>query len=1306
VPIIDLPVGYIGANTDGVSIGGWDSDEYFWGDIQEVAIFQEARTPGDIRDFMFADLPAASLPTLDGYYKLAYSTNLTDNYRNFAVPPPTNTHPSVKVGSGGIEFDEVDEAGEQSAFDSQKNRGANSIVPVSGGFTWSQTVLSRPTPGTEFTLEIGYSSANTFSSSKLGQFDPFEAPVLGKGWQHSFESRIYPPTPPSSELRLMLWDGSVETWVNTNGTWQPRHNEYRGELVELVNKDIEWITPDRLIYRFKDPDAAYEREQGRLYEIEDLNGNKVFIQWSEVRRQVTNIIDTTDGSYSFQYNAGNRLTNISFETWSVNFEYDLENRLVGNSFSGPSEYTPVDTRWEFRYNAEGLIDRITDPRSNAMVIVGYDAYGRKTNEVDAVGRDRQFEYGKPTIRQLTMTDPAGKKWIETYDRKHHLLAQEDPHGNKTQYAYDSKGNVVSVTEPLGWQTTFAYDDRANKVAETNALGQVTTWFYNAVTTNAVGTEIWFNKPTGEVNPLGWVNTWTYDTAGNLIRHEDTIGTLITHTYMSNGLVETSTDANGNASTFTYTPEGFLKTKTDPETSTWVYVRNEWGWAKSVTNPLGQVTRFNHDINGNVVKTVDPLWRQYNSSFDPNGNLESTTDAKGQTTYYSYDKANQRTQTIDRSSAVWKTTYTTRGMVDTTTDPHLNETKHEYDDANRFTNLVDALSQAMAYEYDANNNRIATIDKRGQRWTTSFDRLNRVVAKSGPLGNTTSQTYDEVGRIKTIISPNGYPSEHEYDGRGRLAKWTDAEGYEWHYDYDAMGNITNITDALDGHYVMAYGPRNERLLERNQDGFEWNYEYDELLRPREQTDPNGTVRTVFYDDGGRAELIEFSTGRRNTYVYDDNDNPEIATRIDAGMSTVTRLQYDAMDRIVQCRDTFNKRVNFEYDLLGRRKTLEYPDGKLLTYAYDQLNRLTNQLDWESRAMTFAYDKDNRLLTKAYPNGIVVTNKYDDSGRITDLSHSAVGEIVGTPEVPGLISYYPLDGNAIDESTNSNDGVISGAVLTADRNGTPDAAYIFDGGNSISLSTNRPIRGTNNQFSVSAWCNPTSSFGFIWRHRAHNRDINLLYDGSNRFRWELFDDNTSLHYAITSSVQVAGWRHVCGTYDGSVLKLYVDGQLNVEKALVAQVDWEEAFQYEVIGGEGPGFQGGIDDIRIYNRALSQSEIFQVYEGASPTSTQSFEIALSYAYDRNGNKIEMTEQGTLDWPLPSRIDETAQYTPAGRLIDRIDAINPLNVWAYVYDPSGNMTNAIGVGQDFIFGYDEDNRVVSVDWEGCGRRECMRID
>ena len=54
---------------------------------------------------------------------------------------------------------------------------------------------------------------------------------------------------------------------------------------------------------------------------------------------------------------------------------------------------------------------------------------------------------------------------------------------------------------------------------------------------------------------------------------------------------------------------------------------------------------------------------------------------------------------------------------------------------------------------------------------------------------------------------------------------------------------------------------------------------------------------------------------------------------------------------------------------------------------------------------------------------------------------------------------------------------------------------------------------------------------------------------------------------------------------------------------------------------------------------------------------QIALSYAYDRNGNKVGNSERGTFAWPMPSLVDETSRFTAAGRITNRVDALSPTN-------------------------------------------------
>ncbi|NQU22393.1 MAG: hypothetical protein HQ567_14030 [Candidatus Nealsonbacteria bacterium] len=1284
------------SNEDGVSIGGWSTAKYFLGEIQELAIYQEYRSKTLIRTYMYSDQPSSD-PDLRGYYKLGWSSDTNDYFKNFSAYAPTNTNPGVKSGSGDVTFDEVDEKGEQSIFDSRRNGGRDRIAPLSGAYTWRQSVMQRSTPGVDFDFRIAYSSANSFSGYKLGDDDPMTGSTLGNGWRHSFDARMIPmeeylPFFGSDTIGLMTWDGGVEMWDDDEGKWQTRHKEYRGELKEHGDY-YEWTTPGRLVYTFKDPYSGPVEEmplRGRLVQIRDFYSNTVDVLW-HADGYVTQVVDTVGDRYDFHYQ-GALLTNVTFGQWSVAFEHDESNQLIAKTWSGPTnEYDTANTRWQFSYNGEDLLYRVTDPRSNDNMTVYYDEYGRMTNQVDALSRERGIQYGVPDTRSKTLTDAEGHDWVDTFDRKGHLISTKTPLGYETTYEYDEFGNRVSTTEPLGWRTTYAFDERSNKTAQTNALGQVRAWTYHTL----------FNAPLTETDPADWTRHYTYDDGGGVLTQYDDMGTLVILTYTSNGLVEAATDANGNTSSFTYNQDGFLVSKTDPAANTWGYARNEWGWTLTATNPLNEVTHLSYDIRGNVTKSVDPLWREYVSTYDDRGNLTSQADAKGQYTYLHYDAMNQQTLRVDRAGAEWKTTYTDRGKLSTASDPYTNTLTYTYDEENRLVEIADPLSNVVQHEYDDNGNRVATVDKLGRRWTAEYDRLNRGVTKSDPLQNTVETSYDVVGRIDTVTSPKGCPSLHEYDDRGRLIKWIDAEGCEWLYDYDPVGSITNIMDPRRGDYVMTYGTRNERTMERNQDGFEWHYDYDELKRLRTQTDPNGTTRTVSYDAGGRPETVTFNTGRINSFVYDDNDNPIIGTRLGSGPTTTTRLEFDEMDRITECRDHFNKKLNFTYDLIGRRETLRYPDGKVIDYTYDALSRLTSQVDWDSRSMSFAYDKANRLVSKTYPNSLVQINAFDKTGRLTSLDLNAFSPVSFTAE---LEAHWPLDAAGEDVAGNGHTLSIVG---TDHVSGKVGMARQFDGTVDDYLIAN-PFNGfPSNELSVACWIKTSDTV---------KEAIPLSYattGGDNMFCLQDYRDlRVRINDAVTATSGVAFndglWHHLAVTWRSSdgLCQIYKDGVLAYSTthaqgflipgngSLVVGQD------QDVMGG---GFQsenameGIMDDLRLYRSALSSNQVYELFQAAATpfSANRTVLLALTYAYDRNGNKTDSTETGTMDWPLPARIDETAQYTAANRLIDRVDALNPSNIWTYVYDASGNMTNVMGGGQSHAFIYDEDNRVLVVDWD-----------
>jgi YD repeat-containing protein len=644
----------------GLSIGGiGGSSKQFSGDIVELAFYSQVLSQSSIQSRMFQDQRTFS--NLKAYYKLGYSTNASVFYHNFVTNPPTGTDPATAVGSGTIAFNQVDEAGEQSMYDANRNHGVDALTPLSGAFVWQQTAFARPTPGIGFDFEYGYSSALPTQTPLDGSSDPYDTRVLSPRWRISFDVRVVVNNFNLNEFDLLTWDGGVQTWTRTNlyALFSNRDKTYRGELVQLPTSQVQWTSPQRLVYLFEDPTDGSPMA-GKLEQISDFNGNVILLNWDPNNAIITSITDTAGGAYQFNYNSSlSLLTNITFGAWQVNFGYDATNRLISKSLTNiVGLYVAANTTWQFGYNTNGLLQQIIDPRGNTNTFVLYDQYGRQTNLLDGLSRATRIEYDTPATWQMRRTDPGGFQWIETYDHKGNVLAQADPLGNTTSYAYDTNNNRISITEPLGWTTTFGYGSRANVLAKTNALGEITTWTYHP----------FFNKTIQQITPQPadangrtiWTNNFAYDAGGNLTNNFDALGSLVTYVYSTNGLVLASTDANGHTTSFTYDNNGFLNSKTDAATNTTTYARNDVGWITVETDPLGNSTSYSFDLNGNVTQILDPIFRTFIRTYDANGNLLTSSDGKGQLTTYAYDAANQKTNMVDRTGTnKWIYFYTTR-----------------------------------------------------------------------------------------------------------------------------------------------------------------------------------------------------------------------------------------------------------------------------------------------------------------------------------------------------------------------------------------------------------------------------------------------------------------------------------------------------------------------------------------------------------------------------------------------------------------------------------------------------------------------
>ncbi len=202
--------------------------------------------------------------------------------------------------------------------------------------------------------------------------------------------------------------------------------------------------------------------------------------------------------------------------------------------------------------------------------------------------------------------------------------------------------------------------------------------------------------------------------------------------------------------------------------------------------------------------------------------------------------------------------------------------------------------------------------------------------------------------------------------------------------------------------------------------------------------------------------------------------------------------------------------------------------------------------------------------------------------------------------GLLAYYPFNGNENDESGNGNHASFSGAVLTADRFGALNKAFQFnEAGDHMSASVASMPLG-NAPRSVVAWIKPDRGGHPINGVIDYgNGDCTGLMFGISHDKSE--NDNLGfwggcLDYASSLITPADQWSFVALTYDGSSLRLHANGAtettaigpLNTQNSRL----WIGAETLNDGGSFRDFFKGAIDDVRIYNRALSDSEVRQLY------------------------------------------------------------------------------------------------------------------
>jgi hypothetical protein len=215
--------------------------------------------------------------------------------------------------------------------------------------------------------------------------------------------------------------------------------------------------------------------------------------------------------------------------------------------------------------------------------------------------------------------------------------------------------------------------------------------------------------------------------------------------------------------------------------------------------------------------------------------------------------------------------------------------------------------------------------------------------------------------------------------------------------------------------------------------------------------------------------------------------------------------------------------------------------------------------------------------------------------------------------GLIVYFPFNGNANDESGNGNNGNVNGATLISDRHGNANNAYSFDGVNDyIQIPYYRNLLPNNDAKTYSFWFKfkpTTSSELFIQNGNADysNGEFRISINSSGLIRTHLhsywgYGGGSKADYMASNVPDFNAniYHFLSIIVNNKIVKYYVDG------VLVASRNWTLSYKpydsnYKIeigryynsyAGGYSGYFNGQLDDLRIYNRELNESEIISLY------------------------------------------------------------------------------------------------------------------